>query len=72
MGLGLKYELVLRAGLGLDIVFNLWAGPGPQITFAGQAWAQNSGPCRTLVSTMGSKMDKENVMTVLTTTFNKI
>ena len=25
------------------------AGPGPQIIFAGRAWAQISGPCRTLV-----------------------
>ena len=76
-GLGIKYEFVLRAGPGLDIVFmgragpgpnnsicgpgpgrdstsaagpgRARAGPGPQITFAGRAWAQISGPCRTLV-----------------------
>ena len=28
-GLGLKYEIVLRAGPGLDIIVVGWAGPGP-------------------------------------------
>ena len=67
-GLGLKYEIVLRAGPGhnccgpgpgLIIQFEgrararsaqlLRARPGPQIMFAGRAWAKISGPCRALV-----------------------
>ena len=46
-GLGLKYEIVLRAGPGLDIIVAGRAGLGPQIMFAGRAWI--SGPCRALV-----------------------
>ena len=50
-GSGLKYEIVLRAGPGLDIIvagrararsaqlLRARAGPGPQIMFAGRAWA---------------------------------
>ena len=62
-GLGLKYEIVLWAGPGLDIIvaaraepgphnsicgpgparsaqlLRARAGPGPQIMFAGRAWA---------------------------------
>ena len=62
-GLGLRYEIVLRAGPGLDIIvagrtgpgphnsicgpararsaqlLRAQTGPGPQIMFAGRAWA---------------------------------
>ena len=50
-GLSLKYEIVLRAGPGQGLIIKcaaragsaqlLWAraGPGPQIIFAGRAWA---------------------------------
>ena len=72
-GLGLKYEIVLRAGPGLDIIvagqagpgphnsicgpgpgqvcamLRARTGPGPQIMFAGRAWAKISGPCRALI-----------------------
>ena len=52
-GLGLKYEIVLRAGPGPGLIIQFAgrararsaqllrarAGPGPQIMFAGGAWA---------------------------------
>ena len=34
-GLGIKYEFVLRAGPGLDIVFMGRAGPGPNNSICG-------------------------------------
>ena len=72
--LGLKYEIVLRAGPGHNCCGpagpgphkSIWgraragsaqllrarAEPGPQIIFAGRAWAYISGPCRALVYMM--------------------
>ena len=59
-GLGLKYDncVASRAGPGRNFSTGLAgsapllrapAGPGPQIAFAGRAWAYISGPCRALV-----------------------
>ena len=45
-GLGLKYEIVLRAGPGLDIIVAARAEPGPSpgliIQFAGRARARSA------------------------------
>ena len=42
-GLGLKYEIVLRAGPGLDIIFAGRDGSGPHNSICGpdRAWASN-------------------------------
>ena len=47
-GLGVKYDIVLRAGPGLDIR----VACRPSIIFEGRAWAYIAGPCRALVHIM--------------------
>ena len=53
-GLGLKYEIVLRAGPGLDIIVAGLAGPGPHNSICGPGQGQVSttaaGPGRALAS----------------------
>ena len=53
-GLGLKYEIVLRAGPGLDIIVAGRAGPGPQNSICGpgpgQVCATAAGPGRAWTS----------------------
>ena len=53
-GLGLKYEIVLRAGPGLDIIVAGRAGPGPHNSICGpgpgQVCTTAAGPGRAWVS----------------------
>ena len=53
-GLGLKYEIVLRAGPGLDIIVVGWAGPGPgphnSMCGPGQVCTTAAGPGRAWAS----------------------
>ena len=53
-GLGLKYEIVLRAGPGLDIIVAGRAGPGPHNSICGpgpgQVCATAAGPGRAWAS----------------------
>ena len=41
-GLGLKYEIVLRAGPGLDIIVGCRAGPGPHNSIYGPGRARSA------------------------------
>ena len=43
-GLGLKYEIVLRAGPGLDILVAGRAGPGPHYSICGPGLHNCCGP----------------------------
>ena len=43
-GLGLKYEIVLRAGPGLDIIVAGRAGPGPHNSSCGPGLHNRCGP----------------------------
>ena len=53
-GSGLKYEVVLRAGLGLDIIVTGRAGPGPHNSICGpgpgQVCTTAAGPGRAWAS----------------------
>ena len=50
-GPGLIIQFAGRARAGSAQLLWARAGPGPQIIFAGRAWAYISGPCRALVYT---------------------
>ena len=47
-GPGLIIQFAGRARAGSSQLLRARAGPGPQIIFAGRAWALILGPCRTL------------------------